>query len=78
MGFGNARHGGNSTEEHEREDDDSLHLDLTPFHLSPLTRATPHSVELAASNFGLRQERTRRVQPDATESEPGARTRGSR
>src|SRR5438309_11420754 len=30
MGFGNARHGGKSTEEHEREDDDSLHLELTP------------------------------------------------
>src|SRR5438552_18058893 len=30
MGFGNARHGGKSTEEHEREDNDSLHLDLTP------------------------------------------------
>jgi hypothetical protein len=30
MGFGNARHGCKSTEEHEREDDDSLHLDLTP------------------------------------------------
>jgi hypothetical protein len=30
MGFGNARHGCKSTEEHECEDDDSLHLDLTP------------------------------------------------
>ena len=30
MGFGNARHGGKSTEEHEREDDDLLHLDLPP------------------------------------------------
>jgi len=32
MGFGNAREGCKSTEEHKcGEDDGSLHLDLTPF-----------------------------------------------
>ena len=54
MGFGNARHdhGCKSTEEHERQHDDSLHFDLTPFLLSLTTEEGDNPQwRYAASNF---------------------------
>jgi hypothetical protein len=60
MGFGNARHGCKSTEEHECEDDDSLHLDLIPFSLiawegdNPLVEAG--GIKTSQERAGLRHE----------------------
>ena len=68
MGFGNARHGCKSTEEHECEDDDSLHLDLTPSLSHPLRGRQPTAWRRAASNFGKNaQVRVTMGQPDVTE-----------
>src|SRR5438128_10656968 len=52
MGFGNARHGRNSPEEHECENDESLHLDLTPSLSHRLRGRQPTGRRRAASKFG--------------------------
>jgi len=65
MGFGNARHGGKSTEEHKREDDDSLHLDLTPS-LSSLTRAITDSMEARGVKLGKDAQEREAIQQERT------------
>ena len=71
MGFGNARHGCKSTEEHECEDDDSLHL-ISPFSLSLLAYDGDNS-GMEAHGIKLQQERasSRHEGPDRRHQDAG-------